>query len=247
MNKRVSVLSRNTFRQAAWELKLNVKNGEQLLLLVLIPIAVLVTLTQTSIISGEKWDVASALSVAITVAILAAGFTSLAISTAFERRSGTLVTMGVTPISKVELVTGKTLSTLYLATISTLILLLVSLVLGWVPTLQAIFIPLSLMLGIASVTGLAFLIAGTMRAEAVLAVANAIFVMSMIFGGILFQYSGFAGVVTNLFPPAALSNCMSFAFNTSSADSPNLFISVGVLVGWSIAGTFAAARYFKWR
>ncbi len=241
------MISRNALRQGAWEFKLNVKNGEQFLLLVIIPIAIFLTLTQTAIIGGSKWDVAGALSVSITVSVLAAGFTSLAIATAFERRSGTLVTMGVTPISRVELVIGKTLSTVYLAAISALILGLVAVALGWRPTASTMLVPVILLLGIASVTGLAFLLAGTMRAEAVLALANGIFVIAMIFGGIIFQYPGFVGTVVNMFPPAALFNCMSHVLGSMPPDSPPLIVSIGVLLAWSVIGTLAAAKFFKWR
>ena len=241
------MINSNALRQGAWEFKLSLKNGEQFLLLVIIPVAVFLTLTQTAVIGGGKWDIAEALSVSITVSVLAAGFTSLAIATAFERRSGTLVTMGVTPISRVELVTGKTLSTVYLAAISALILGVVALVLGWSPTLSATLIPLILILGIASVTGFAFLLAGTVRAEAVLALANGIFVFAMIFGGIVFQYSGILGTVIDLFPPAALSNCMSHALDSTPQDSPPLLVSIGVLLAWSVAGTLASAKFFKWR
>ncbi len=241
------MIGRNVLRQADWEFKLNVKNGEQFLLLIIIPIAIFVTLTQTSIIGGEQWDVPEALSVSITVSAMAAGFTSLAIATAFERRSGTLITMGVTPITRGELVLGKTLSTIYLAMISTSVLLVVAIVFGWSPSASALLVPLALILGIASVTGLAFLLAGTMRAEAVLATANGIFVVAMIFGGILFQYSGAFGTVINFLPPAALSNCMSHALDSVTPNSPLLMLSIGVLLAWSGGGILLAARFFKWR
>lgn len=241
------MISRNVFRQGAWEFKLNVRNGEQFLLLIVIPIALFVTLTQTSIIGGSEWDIAEALSVSITVSAIAAGFTSLAIATAFERRSGTLITMGVTPITRLELVAGKALSTIYLAMISTAILIVVALAFGWRPSVSSLIVPLALILGVASVTGLAFLLAGTMRAEAVLATANGVFVFAMIFGGILFQYSGVLGTMVNLFPPAALSNCMSHALGSATSGSPLLLGSIGVLIAWSLAGTLLAAKFFKWR
>ena len=78
------MINSNALRQGAWEFKLSLKNGEQFLLLVIIPVAVFLTLTQTAVIGGGKWDIAEALSVSITVSVLAAGFTSLAIATAFE-------------------------------------------------------------------------------------------------------------------------------------------------------------------
>ena len=239
--------SQNALRQSTWEFKLNIRNGEQILLLVIIPIAVLIALTQTNIIGGDSWEIGRALSVSITVSTLAAGFTSLAIATAFERRSGTLITMGVTPVSRLDLVLGKTLSTIYLAAIPSAILIVTALILGWKPQLASLSFIIFLLLGISSVSGIAFLLAGTIRAEAVLALANGIFVVALLFGGMIFQYSGFVGIIVNLFPPAALANCMAFSLDAQQNNSPHVFQSITVLATWAIIGTFTAAKLFKWR
>jgi hypothetical protein len=52
------MINSNALRQGAWEFKLSLKNGEQFLLLVVIPVAVFLTLTQTAVIGGGKWDIA---------------------------------------------------------------------------------------------------------------------------------------------------------------------------------------------
>jgi ABC-2 type transport system permease protein len=233
--------------QSFWEFKLNIRNGEQILLLLIIPILVLIALTQTSFIAGRKWEVGDALAVSITVSVLAAGFTSLAIATAFERRSGTLLAMGTTPLTRFDLVVGKGLSIVYLAFFSTFVLLLVAMALGWRPMWSVLMVFPLLVLGILSVSGIAFLLAGTIRAEAVLALANGIFVIAILFGGILVPYGGSLGTISELFPPAALSTAMRFALGEDGTLLTGLSAPLVSLCVWALLGNLAAAKFFRWR
>lgn len=238
---------RRTLLHASWEFKLNIRNGEQLLLLVVIPLTVLITLSQTSVIGGEKWDVNQALASAVTISLLAAGFTSLAIATAFERRSGTLITMGVTPLSRMELVLGKSIAAVYLALISVTSLVIGSLVLGWRPSINFVAILPLIVLAIWSVSGWAFLLAGTLRAEAVLALANTIFVVALVLGGVIVTFDGVLGLVTTLLPPGAIHTAASFAMDYSNNGGASLITSLIVLSAWGALGTFTAAKKFRWR
>ncbi len=238
---------RRTLLHALWEFKLNIRNGEQLLLLVVIPLTVLITLSQTSVIGGERWDVNQALASAITISLLAAGFTSLAIATAFERRSGTLITMGVTPLSRLELVLGKSVAAVYLALISVTSLVIGSLILGWRPNINFVAILPLIVLAIWSVSGWAFLLAGTLRAEAVLALANTIFVVALVLGGVIVTFDGVLGLVTTLLPPGAIHTAASFAMDYSNNGGASLITSLIVLSAWGALGTFTAAKKFRWR
>lgn len=236
-----------TWKHALWEFKLNVRHGEQLLLLVIIPMVVLITLTQTSAIGGAKWELVRALSASLSISVLAAGFTSLAISTAFERRSGTLLAMGTTPLTRIELVIGKGLSIFFLTLVSAAVLSTTSIILGWRPSLLGLIALPIILLGILSVSGVAFLLAGTCRAELVLALANGIFVMAMIFGGIIFQFGEPLKTFVDLFPPSAIYSLLSDAFASSTQLESSFFLPVIVLVVWAIAGNFIAAKFFRWR
>jgi len=235
------------WRHSLWEFKLNIRNGEQILLLLVIPIIVIVALTQTSFIAGKKWDIGEALAVSVSVSVLAAGFTSLAIATAFERRSGTLLAMGTTPLTRLELVVGKGFSIVYLAFVSTIGLVLIAVIIGWRPTWSLVIVVPILILGILSVSGLAFLLAGTIRAEAVLALANSLFVIAILFGGMLVPYGGTLGTISELFPPAALSTSMQIAFNPDSTQIKDLFIPLASLFAWALLGNLTAAKFFRWR
>jgi len=234
-------------KHALWEFKLNARNGEQILLLVIIPVIVYFALTRTSFIGGASWNAQNALSVAVTIATLAAGFTSLAIATAFERRSGTLLYMGTTPVTRFELVLGKSLSTFLLALVSSFALCVVALITGWQPTSKALLLIGVLLVGTLSVSGYAFLMAGTLRAEAVLALANGIFVLVLMFGGVIFQYDGFGATLASLFPPRALLILNEWAVDVASPTDSPVWLSAMVLISWGILGILLASKFFKWR
>jgi ABC-2 type transport system permease protein len=230
-----------------WEFVLNVRNGEQILLLLIIPILVILVLTQTSFISGRKWDIGAALAVSVTVSVLAAGFTSLAIATAFERRSGTLLAMGTTPLTRLELVVGKGFSIVYLAVLSTVGLMVIAGLIGWRPNWTVLLALPFLILGILSVSGFAFLLAGTVRAEAVLALANGLFVVAILFGGILVPYGGSIGTISEMFPPAAISSMMNIALNGDDISITSMLLPLVALLLWALIGNLAAAKFFQWR
>jgi ABC-2 type transport system permease protein len=245
MNAKTSI--NHAMKQAVWEFKLNARNGEQLLLLVIIPVIVYFALTRTSFIGGASWDAQNALPVAVTIATLAAGFTSLAIATAFERRSGTLLYMGTTPVTRLELVLGKSLSTFLLALVSSFALCVVALITGWQPTSKALLLIGVLLVGTLSVSGYAFLMAGTMRAEAVLALANGIFVVVLMFGGVIFQYNGIGATIASLFPPRALLILNEWAVRGANPSETSVWISAIVLISWGVLGILLASKFFKWR
>ena len=100
--------------QARWEARLLLRNGEQLLLTFLIPVGLLLGLSLTSPMSEAYGDdrTPQALATVLTVSVISAAFTSLAIATGFERRSGALRFLGTTPLSRAELLGGKALATL---------------------------------------------------------------------------------------------------------------------------------------
>ena len=86
--------------QAGFELRLLLRNGEQLLLTVVIPVALLVGV---SLVPAVPLDapagaarVPEALGGVLAVAIIASAFTSLAISVGFDRRSGALIMLATT-------------------------------------------------------------------------------------------------------------------------------------------------------
>lgn len=223
---------------AVWEFRLLIRNGEQLLLMFVIPLALLLALRIVG--GGALADVVPTI---ITVSIIATCFTSLAIGTGFERRSGALRYAATTPLTRLDLLMGKLLATAGLSGLSLATVAIVSLLLGWRPAggwLAVVFAAL----GAAAFSAWAFLLAGTMRAEAVLAVANGIFIVLMVFGGVIIpaEQMPVIGPAIALLPSSALAQGLREALDTGSID----WRAAVLLIAWAVAGAALARRSFRW-
>ena len=238
---------RRLFIQTKWEFRLNARNFEQALLLIIIPVLILFVLTNTTIIGGQSNPISLGFATVLTVSTFAAGFTSLAIATAFERRSDTLVFLGTTSLTRLEVVLAKSAGSFLLALFAGTFTLVAALLLGWIPATGALLIPISIALGVFSVSGFAYLLAGTVRAEAVLAIANAVFLFVLMLGGVLFTFGTGTTHVLEFFPPLALKHVMEASVATSGTADASIISAVLVLIGWGVIGPVLASRFFKWR
>jgi ABC-2 type transport system permease protein len=104
-----------------------------------------------------------------------------------------------------------------------------------------------MVLGVFSVSGFAYLLAGTLRAEAVLAIANGIFVLVLMFGGVIFTFSKTITDLLEYFPPLAVKNLIQFSVSATNNADINVFKAMSVLIVWGVVGHALASRFFKWR
>ena len=164
-------LPRMVLAQARMETRLLLRNGEQLLLAVVIPLIVLV-----AGISGAKhFDLTFSHSPVDTLtpgvlalAIMSTSFTSLAISTGFERRYGVLKRLGSSPLPRAGLLGGKVGALLVVEVLQFVVIGGVALLLGWSPALSLAGLAGALacaLLGTAAFASLGLLLAGALRAE----------------------------------------------------------------------------------
>lgn len=240
--------TRRTSVQAGWETKLLLRNGEQLLLTIVIPIAILLVLAETDIvaISTGPDRLPTALATVLTVSVVSGAFTSLAIATAFERRSGALRFLGTTPLTRTELLLGKLLATAVVTALSAVVVTALALVLGWRPTAGSAWVTVELFVGAAAFAAWGIALAGLLRAEAVLAVANGIFLVLLMFGGIIVPPSALPGVVGTIaswLPSGALSEMLTATLVDGSAPS---LAGLLTLAAWFAVGAAVAGRTFRW-
>lgn len=231
---------RRILAHTRWELRLLIRNGEQLLLMFVIPLALLGGLTITN-----RASINSLVPMILTVSVMATCFTSLAIGTGFERRSGALRYAATTPLTRLDLLVGKLLATSTLSALSILVVAVAGALLGWTPTSTWPIAIAFAMLGGAAFAAWAVLLAGTLRAEAVLALANALFIVLIIFGGVLVptaQMPGALGALVSLLPSAALAN----GFIDSLANDVIDWRAAGLLLLWALVGGVIARRRFNW-
>jgi ABC-2 type transport system permease protein len=238
---RQRVLSR-----AAFETRMLLANGEQLLVSVVLPALALVGLTIATVPDlGPEPRADVALAGALALAVVSTAFTGQAISTGFDRRAGVLRLLGTTPLGRGGLLTAKCLAVLSVLAVQVVVLGALGLALGARPEAGGILPMLvTLLLGSATFVALALLLAGTVRAEAVLAIANLVWVL-LLGLGVLFPTDllpGALGTVAALLPSGALGDAARTAF----VDGGWPWQQWAVLAAWGLVGGALTRRFFRW-
>ena len=110
-------LPRMLAAQTAMELRLSLRNGEQVLLTLLIPLLLTALLAEqfladTSLGEVEGRRVDFVVPGVLALAVTSAAFTGLAIGTGFERKYGVLKRLGATALPRSVLLGGKALAVL---------------------------------------------------------------------------------------------------------------------------------------
>jgi len=236
--------------QAALELRTLARNGEQLLLTLIIPVLLLIAFGHENLISiGSGSRIDFVVPGILALAVLSTAFTSQAIGTGFERRYGVLKRLGATPLSRRGLIGAKTITVLTVELGQFAIVLLIGTLLGWRPAASpaaVAWVPLLLLAGTAAFSGLALLLAGTLRAEATLAGANLLYLIMLGLGGVLFPLTKFPAAirpVLQLLPAGALSDGLRAAL----AHSAGLPVrDLLVLCAWAVIAIALAVRTFRW-
>jgi ABC-2 type transport system permease protein len=240
--------SRMILAQAAHEVRLMLRNPEQLLLTIVIPALMMVLFAGESLIAtdgpGKRIDFyAPGL---FGAAVLSTAFTGLAIATGFERRYGVLKRMGATPLPRWGLIVAKALCVLCVEAIQIALLSAIALAMGWHPHGDPFAVALLIVLATGTFAGLAMLMAGTLRAEATLGLANFVFLLLLAGGGVIIPLSKFpAGArhVLDALPISALTNGLRDVLQHGAALP---WANVGILAAWAVAAIAVAARTFKW-
>lgn len=243
-------LPRMIAAQAGLELRTLLRNGEQLLLTLIIPVLLLVVFSSEALISvGHGSRIGFIAPGILALAVMSTSFTSLAIGTAFERRYGVLKRLGATPLSRGGLIAAKGATVLTVEIGQTVLIVAVSLLLGWQPVVTAVSVASALLLivaGSAAFSGLAMLMAGTLRAEATLAAANLVYLVLLGIGGVVFPLAKFPAAIRpalRLLPSGAMSDGLRAVLRYGAGLPVR---DVIVLAVWAIVGIALAARTFRW-
>ena len=235
-----------TRAHTGWELRLLLRNGEQLLLVFIIPIVLVLALGLTTFVPG---GIDGAIPKVLSISILATCFTSLAIATGFERRSGALRFLATTSLTRTNLLAGKAIATAIVTLLSMLVVLLLGVLLGWRPGGAW---PLSILvafLGSFTFAAWGLYLAGALRAEAVLALANGVFLTLILFGGIIIspdQLPDVLGSIIEFTPSAALVAALTTTLSTQVPSTADLLLPSIILAVWGALGALLARRYFRW-
>jgi ABC-2 type transport system permease protein len=242
-------LHRQVLAQSRMEARLMLRNGEQLLLAVVIPVLVLFG----AVTAGEhlNLDLPSSRPLVdiftpgvIALAVMSTSFTSLAIATGFERRYGVIKRLGSSPLPRSGLLAGKIGALLLVQLVQVIIIGAVGQLLGWTPEPGVLGVALAILFGTAAFASLGLFVAGALRAEATLAAANLIYLLLMTGGGVVLPLTAYGDARPFLqwLPSAALGEAMRTGF----IDGGVAWRDLGVLIIWAVLGTVLTARTFKW-
>lgn len=240
-------LARQVLAQAAMESRLMLRNGEQLLLAVVIPLIVLVG----GVVAGRQVGLSFARPLVdvltpgvFALAVMSTSFTSLAIATGFERRYGVIKRLGSSPLPRYGLLLGKVGALLLVQALQVVLIGVLAATLGWNPANGWLPALITIAFGTAAFASLGLLVAGVLRAEATLAAANLIYLLLLVGGGAVLPTSSYGQAQgwVQLLPSGALGDGLRAAFLDGSMDWPALL----VLAGWTMIGSIAAGRWFKW-
>ncbi len=243
-------LGRMVRAQVGMETRLLLRNGEQLLLALVIPVLVLfggVRAVQHLDLSLSHTPIDELTPGVLALALMSTSFTSLAIATGFERRYGVLKRLGASPLPRQGLLLGKVGALLLVEVLQVVVVGGLALLLDWSPELTVRGLGGALVmavLGTAAFASLGLFVAGALRAEATLAVANLVYVLLAAGGGLVLPasaYGGFSGVVGWL-PSGALGGGLRESLLAGTFPlGPSL-----VLLAWAALGTLLTVRTFSW-
>jgi ABC-2 type transport system permease protein len=238
---------RMVLAQAGAEVRAMLRNGEQLLLTMIIPVLLLVGFSVASLIDvGGGRRVDFLVPGVLALAVMSTAFTGQAIATGFERRYGVLKRLGATPLSRAGLMLAKTGAVVAVEVIQAVVIVAVGLALGWRPHGSFLSAAVLLVLGTAAFSGLGLLMAGTLRAEATLAAANLVYLVLLGAGGVVFPLSKFPeGVrpVLEVLPISALTGGLRAVLVEGAA------LPLGppaVLAAWAVLSLGLVSRVFRW-
>lgn len=238
---------RNVAVQLRAELLLLVRNGEQILLTIIIPIVLLAFFGSVDVLpTGEMDSIDFLVPGILAVAVMSTSMVSLGIATGFERSYQVLKRLGATPLTRGQLVTAKALSVFVVELVQIVVLLPVGIAQGWRPagsTVPLAFV--AVLLGSLAFAGIGLLLAGTLRAEINLAAQNGLYLVLLLVGGmIIAQDSLPPGMtyVSDVLPSSALAEFL----RSSLSGEGRLLVPALVLCVWALLAPMVAARRFRW-
>jgi len=234
--------------QLACELRVLARNGEQLLLILGIPMLLLSFFSNVDILptSGQS-SVNFLLPGIVALAIMSTAMVSLGIATGFERSYQVLKRLGATPLGVPRLVLAKALSVLVVELVQVMLLIGLAQAFGAdLGGLNIAKLALAIALGTFAFSGVGLSLAGRLRGEINLAAQNALYLVLLLIGGIVFplqEFPSWLHWVGRISPSGALADVMRDVFSGTSVHGAS---SLVVLLCWAVAAQLSAFKLFRW-
>lgn len=241
---------RSTIAQLGMELQLTARRGENLFVIVVLPLVLLVFFSLVPALTpNTPRPIDFLLPGILALAVISTSLVNLSIATAFERSYGVLKRLGGSPLPRAGLIAAKIGAVLVVEVLQVGLLVAVAVALfGWRPgaAWSPVVSLVAFVLGTLAFAGLGLLMAGTLRAEGTLAAANGLFLVFLLLGGVVLPIDhlpGFLGDLARVLPASALSDAYRIGLGSATGDAlPSLL----VLGAWGAVSALLAARFFRW-
>lgn len=232
--------------QAKVELLLTLRRGESLLVVAGIPVGILVFFSAVDVLPHHGGRAVDFLVPGVlALSVISSAMTSLGIATGFERHAGVLRRLGTTPLGREGLLAAKVISLTAIVALQVVLVGGVGYALGWRPGSGVALAIAFIAIGVVAFAGLGFLLAGRLRAETNLALANGLFLVFLLLGGIVVPISRLPQTlrsISRVLPAEPLATAVRAALAGGTAPTRALV----ALVCWAVAACVLAVATFRW-
>lgn len=244
------------------ELRLVLRNGENLLVTFAIPVAALAVGAALPALPASDQPRSTLVAAALAVAVFAAAFVAVPITTAFARDAGALKRLGVSPLSRGELVGAKLAALAGVVAAQVALVLVVGVVVGWRGPGSAAawavaaggsLVVVALLAAGGAGAGLA--LAGRLPPMRLLALVNAVFVFALLNSGLVVPFAELPGwlwapaLALPVAPAALLLGALLAGAPATAAEAVTGLPAVALaapLVVWGVAAPLVARAVFRW-
>ena len=234
--------------QVRHEVSTTLRNSEQLLLTLIIPVLLLVFFSLVDVLPTDTKEPIDFLAPGIlALAVMSAAMVSLGIGTGFERTYKVLKRLGTTPLGRGRLIAAKIVAVVAVELVQFAVLIPVAYALGWDPDgPNWLGASAAVVVGTVAFAGIGLSLAGRLRGEINLAAQNGLYLVLLLLGGMVIPFSELPGpisAVAKALPSGALADVLRETL-TGAGTRPGT--SWWILLGWAVVTPVAAARLFRW-
>lgn len=234
--------------QLRTELQLTLRNGEQLLLTLGIPVLLLVFFSLVDVLPTGTDDPVDFLAPGIlALAVMSTAMVSLGIGTGFERSYHVLKRLGTTPLGRPRLIAAKIAAVAGVELVQFAVLVPVAFALGWSPSSPNWGLAVvAVLLGTMAFAGIGLTLAGRLRGEINLAAQNGLYLVLLLLGGMVIPFDKLPGPIRSVahaLPSGALADVLRDTLAGSGTQPATSWIVLSI---WAVAMPAIAAATFRW-
>ena len=233
--------------QLRTELRILLRNGEQLLLILGIPVFLLVFFGSVDVLpTGDGAPIDFLVPGIIAVAVMSTSMVSLGISTGFQRSYGVFTRLGLTPLGASRLIVAKSLAIAIVEVLQIALIFVVGVAMGWRADASGLAaVVAGVVGGTLAFSGIGLFLAGRLRAEVNLATQNGLYLVLLLTSGMIIDTDSMPSIVDSTskwLPARSLADVIRFHARGDVAEAQAWL----TLLVWAVVAPLVAARVFRW-